>query len=64
MDHNWKPVGAVMKTIVQRIGEPTWYEVPLQPDLDEALTKYCRAVKSSPETIIAEATRAYLGAAK
>ena len=62
VDHNWKPIGTVMKTIVQKIGEPTWFEVPLAPELSMALTDYAKRVNQKPETIIAEATRKYLGA--
>lgn len=62
MTDAWKPLGEVAKTIVQKIGEPTWFEVPLAPELTDALTAYSKRVGQKPETIIAEATRAYLGA--
>ena len=60
MDDNWKPIGGVMRDMLNRLA-PVWYEVPLQPSLATALDKYAAKEGKKPETIIAEATRSYLG---
>ena len=40
---------------------PTTYHVPLLPELSKMLEVYAAAQNVRPETILAEAARAYLG---
>lgn len=60
MTDNWQTLGSVSARLVDRL-EPTFYEVPLDPALSNRLARYAASEGKKPETIIAEATRAYLG---
>jgi hypothetical protein len=60
MEDNWRPIGGVMRHMLDRLA-PVTYAVPLQPSLANALDKYAAKEGKKPETIIAEATRSYLG---
>ena len=41
---------------------PTTYHVPIEPELSRMLLVFAAAQNIKPETVIAEALRAYLGA--
>lgn len=59
-DKGWQKLGDITAMIVDRL-DPVIFSVPLQGSLAAALR--CEAEKSGnlPETIIAEAVRAYMG---
>lgn len=60
MTDNWKKLGDITAGIVDRL-KPETFSVPLQPTLADAVKKEAAKAGSKPETIIAEAVRAYMG---
>lgn len=60
MADNWKSLGCVTAQLLEKL-KPVTYEVPLDPALSSLLTRHAAEWGKKPETIIAEATRAYLG---
>ena len=60
MTDNWQSIGSVAARIVDHI-KPQIFSVPLQPSLAEALRREAGRSDISPETLIAEAVRYYLG---
>lgn len=60
MTDNWQPIGAIAARIVERL-QPQIFSVPLQPSLAEALRREAGRTDISPETLIAEAVRHYMG---
>jgi hypothetical protein len=57
---NWQSLGSITARIVDRL-KPETFSVPLQPTLAEALRREAGRSDISPETLIAEAVRYYLG---
>lgn len=60
MTDNWQSLGNITARIVDRL-KPVTFTVPLQPTLAEALQREAGRSDISPETLIAEAVRYYLG---
>jgi hypothetical protein len=60
MTDNWKSLGDITVDIVDRL-TPITFSVPLQPTLADALKKEAAKAGQRPESIIAEAVRAYMG---
>ena len=59
-EDNWQKLGDVTANIVERL-RPVLFSVTLQATLAEALKKEAADVRCKPETLIAEAVRAYFG---
>lgn len=60
MQDNWKALGEITARITGRIA-PVTYEVPLDGALAVRVCAYAIEEGVKPETIIAEAVRAYVG---
>lgn len=60
MTENWTPIGQIAARIVDRL-HPQTFSVPLHHSLAEALRREAGRADISPETLIAEAVRYYLG---
>lgn len=60
MSDNWQSLGSVTARIVERL-QPQTFSVPLHHSLAEALRREAGRTDISPETLIAEAVRYYLG---
>lgn len=58
MTDNWQTLGAVSARLVDKL-KPVAFTVELSPSLSNVLARYAAKHKTKPETIIAEATRAY-----
>lgn len=59
-DDNWQKLGDVAARITDRL-QPVKFEVALQGSLAVALMVEAAKSGNKPETIIAEAVRAYMG---
>ena len=57
---NWQSLGSIADRVVKKI-EPERFSVPLAPDLAGAVRREAGKYGNAPETIIAEAVRAYFG---
>jgi len=57
---NWTPIGSFAARVVDRL-KPETFSVPLHHSLAEALRREAGRSDISPETLIAEAVRYYLG---
>jgi hypothetical protein len=57
---NWQSIGSVAARIVDRL-KPETFSVPLQGPLAGAVRREAEKSGNKPETIIAEAVRAYMG---
>jgi hypothetical protein len=57
---NWQKLGDITAGIVDRL-KPETFSVPLQGSLADAVRRQARKSGNKPETIIAEAVRAYMG---
>ncbi len=60
MQENWKALGAITARIAGRLA-PVTFEVPLDGTLAVRLSAYAIEEGIKPETLIAEAVRAYVG---
>jgi hypothetical protein len=60
MTDNWQKLGDITARIVDKLA-PVPFEVTLQGSLADALKKEAARAGRKPETIIAEAVRAYMG---
>lgn len=61
-EDTWNSLGAITARIVDKLA-PVPFEVTLQASLAAALEKEAAKTGNRPETIIAEAVRAYMGGA-
>lgn len=59
-DDNWQKLGDVTNKIVDRLA-PVYFPINLNGPLADALRREAARVGKRPETIIAEAVRAYMG---
>jgi hypothetical protein len=57
---NWQKLGSITARIVDRL-KPETFSVPLQGPLAVAVRREAQKSGNKPETIIAEAVRAYMG---
>lgn len=57
---NWQQIGTVTSRMLERL-KPETFSVPLQAPLAAALRAEATKAGTKPETIIAEALRAYMG---
>lgn len=60
MTDNWQSLGAVTARIVDKL-KPVTFAVDLNGPLADAVRRQARKSGNKPETIIAEAVRAYMG---
>jgi hypothetical protein len=60
MSDSFQSIGSIAARLLDRL-KPVTYAVPLDPSLANVLARYALEQGKKPETIIAEATRAYLG---
>ncbi len=57
---NWQSLGSITARIVDKLA-PQTFSVPLQGSLADAVRRQAQKSGNKPETIIAEAVRAYMG---
>jgi hypothetical protein len=57
---NWQSLGSITARIVDKLA-PQTFAVPLQGTLADAVRRQAQKSGNKPETIIAEAVRAYMG---
>lgn len=60
MTDTWQPLGIITQRIVDKLA-PVTFVVPLQGSLAVTLVAEAMKTGNKPETIIAEAVRAYMG---